>query len=76
MKTYFKFTLNEVVILALLFFSFGYWYYNLVNILKIGLWNVFVITIIFTVLVRVWINGKEIKDSEELNKTEVKNNVR
>ncbi len=60
MKTYFKFSLNEVVILSLLFFSFGYWYAYLGNVLEIGFWNVFLITIVFTVCVRVWISGKEI----------------
>lgn len=57
----FKFSVNDIVILVLLFFSFGYWYYYLANVLKIGFWNVFLMTLIFLVLVRVWINRKEIK---------------
>ncbi len=62
MKTVFKFSLNEVMILSLLFFSFGYLYYHLGNILKIGFWNVFLITIVFTVCVRVWISNKEVAE--------------
>lgn len=62
MKTLFKFTSNQLIILVLLFFSFGYWLYYLENVLRIGLWNVALITIIFMILVRVWISNMGIKE--------------
>lgn len=61
MKKEFKFSLNEIVLLCLYFYSFGFWYFYLVRVLNFSLWNVFPIIVIFGVIAVQWISSKEIK---------------
>lgn len=62
MEKYFKFSVNEIIILSLLFFNYGYWYYHIVNVFGVSLWNILVVIIILTLSVRVWISTKAVKE--------------
>lgn len=60
MRSEYKLNLNELILTSLLFFSVGYWWFYLVNILKIGFWNIIIIVIV-AVLMKLYFNTKEIK---------------